>query len=248
MKKAAVFLVALVVIWLGLDYHFKHIEELGENLVADAYHGDLLAVKNDLENGAPLDYVFYFSDEARDYGGTYFNALQAAASGGNEKIISYLLKQGMDIDAPTPQGWTPLIIAVRDGQTTAAKALIYYKADLNAQTDLGATALMMAATQKFPTEKDRQDLLTYLLKRGANPNLTDVFGHSAFYYAAALQKADAAQILHEYGAAPTEQEKQEIRKLLKGKKGASVQKIRQLLTQKPKKTQMVEEEEEQEEE
>lgn len=234
MKKAAVFLVALVVIWLGLDYHFKHIEELGENLVADAYHGDLLAVKNDLENGAPLDYVFYFSDEARDYGGTYFNALQAAASGGNEKIISYLLKQGMDIDAPTPQGWTPLIIAVRDGQTTAAKALIYYKADLNAQTDLGATALMMAATQKFPTEKDRQDLLTYLLKRGANPNLTDAFGHSAFYYAAALQKADAAQILHEYGAAPTEQEKQEIQKLLKGKKNPGAKKILQILKRKPK--------------
>ena len=93
---------------------------------------------------------------------------------------------------------------------------------------------MMAATQKFPTEKDRQDLLTYLLKRGANPNLTDAFGHSAFYYAAALQKADAAQILHEYGAAPTEQEKQEIQKLLKGKKNPGAKKILQILKRKPK--------------
>lgn len=241
MKKAAVFLVALVVIWLGLDYHFKHIEELGENLVADAYHGDLLAVKNDLENGAPLDYVFYFSDEARDYGGTYFNALQAAASGGNEDVINFLLEQGLPIDYPTLQGWTPLFIAVRDGQAEAAKLLIYRGANLNAQTDRGATALMMAVTQKFPSEKVRRDLLLYLLKRGADPNQKDAFGHSAFYYAAALQNADSAELLCEYGAAPTDEEKKEIRELLKAEKGTDVTKIRRLLNKKPKKAPLAQE-------
>ncbi len=241
MKKAAVFLVALVVIWLGLDYHFKHIEELGENLVADAYHGDLLAVKNDLENGAPLDYVFFFYDEERDYNDVYFNALQAAASGGNEDVINFLLEQGMNINAPTPQGWTPLFIAVRDGQAEAAKLLIYRGANLNAQTDRGATALMMAVTQKFPSEKVRRDLLLYLLKRGADPNQKDAFGHSAFYYAAALQNADSAELLYEYGAAPTDEEKKEIRELLKAEKGTDVTKIRRLLNKKPKKAPLAQE-------
>lgn len=215
MKKAAVFLVALLVIWLGLDYHFKHIEELGENLVADAYHGDLLAVKNDLENGAPLDYVLYFYDDARDYGGVEFNALQAAASSGNEDVINFLIDQGLDIDSPTPQGWTPLFIATRDGQAEAAKLLVYRKANLNAQTDRGATALIMAITQKFPSEKVREDLLVYMLKRGADANQTDLAGRAPLYYAAAVKNPQAVKLLYEYGAKPDANTLQQIRTLLK---------------------------------
>ena len=130
---------------------------------------------------------------------------------------------------------------MRDGQAEAAKLLIYRGANLNAQTDRGATALMMAVTQKFPSEKVRRDLLLYLLKRGADPNQKDAFGHSAFYYAAALQNADSAELLYEYGAAPTDEEKKEIRELLKAEKGTDVTKIRRLLNKKPKKAPLAQE-------
>ena len=233
MKKTAIFILCILVIYLAVSYRQAQIRQLGEEFVTHAYYGELLETKESLENGAALDYVLYLKDPQRQYDGVYFNVLQAAASGGNEKIISYLLKQEMDINTRTPQGWTPLIIAVRDGQTTAAKALIYYKADLNAQTDLGATALMMAVTQEFPSEKEREELLVYMLKRGANPNLTNAFGYSALYYAAALHKANIAKILYEYGANPSTEEKQKIQELLKGKKEPEAKEILQLLKRKP---------------
>lgn len=107
--KIAIVFVALAAVWLGLSYHIRLQNEKGESLVADAYYGDLLAVKNGLEQGAPLRYVLYFQDEERDYGGAEFNALHAAASGGNEDVINFLLDQGLDINSPTPQGWTPCL-------------------------------------------------------------------------------------------------------------------------------------------
>ena len=241
MKKLAIAVIACVVVWLGLDYHARKIDFLGESLINYDYYGQLTFLKDALEHGAPLDYELYFYDDDRGYGGVVFNALQAAASGGNEDVINFLLKQGLPIDSPTIQGWTPLFIAVRDGQAEAAKLLIYRGANLNAQTDRGATALMMAVTQKFPSEKVRRDLVLYLLKRGADPNQKDAFGHSAFYYAAALQKADTAELLYEYGAAPTDGEKKEIRKLLKEEKGTAAAKIRRLLKQKPKKAPLAQE-------
>ncbi|OUO56681.1 hypothetical protein B5F75_04775 [Candidatus Avelusimicrobium gallicola] len=233
MKKIAVLLTALVVIYLAADYHVQRMHQLGAKLVQDAYRGDLLAVKEDLEQGAPPEYELYLQDLSRGYGGVQFTVLQAAASSGNEDLINFLLNEGFYIDYPTPQGWTPLFIAVRDGQAEAAKLLIYRNAELNAQTDRGATALMMALTQKFPSEKAREDLLLYLLKRGANPNLQDTSGHTALYYAAVLQNEKAAALLYEYGAAPDEEEKAQIRKLLSGKKDAAAKKILRLLKRHP---------------
>lgn len=233
MKKIAVLLTALVVVYLAADYHMQRMHQLGTNLVQDAYRGDLLAVKEDLEQGAPPEYELYLQDPSRGYGGVQFTVLQAAASSGNEDLINFLLNEGFYIDYPTPQGWTPLFIAVRDGQAEAAKLLIYRNAELNAQTDRGATALMMALTQQFPSEKAREDLLLYLLKRGANPNLQDASGHTALYYAAALQNEKAAALLYEYGAAPDEEEKAQIRKLLSGKKDAAAKKILRLLKHPP---------------
>lgn len=234
MKKAAIILIAAAVIWLGLDYHHKKINELGKNLILDAYYGNLLSVKEGLEKGAPLTYTLYLHDPDRGYGGVEFNALQAAASSGNEDIINFLLEQGLSIDEATPQGWTPLFIAIRDGRAEAAKLLIFRKANLNAQTDRGATPLLMALTQPFPTEKEREGLLLYMLKRGADVNWTDNFNNAPLYYAAVLKNARAAELLHEYGAAPDKQTKEKIKKLLAGKKDAASKKILQILKQKPK--------------
>lgn len=204
MKKALVFLTALLVCWLAAGYYTARQNVLNESLVSDAYYGDLVSVKNDLEDGADLSAELYFDDEDRQYTDMLFNALHAAASGGNEDVVSFLLDEGLPIDTPTPEGWTPLFIAARDGRSEAAKLLIFRGADLNAQTDRGATALLMVLTQQYPTEENRNSLLEYMLKRGADPNLADANGFSPLYYAAALKNQDALALLLEYGATPDE--------------------------------------------
>ena len=200
MKKILLCVTVLLVLWLAASYRSARQSELNENLVADAYYGDLISVKNGLEEGADITFELYFHDQDRQYDDMLFNVLHAAASSGNEDLINFLLEEGLDINYPTPDGWTPLFIAARDGQAEAAKLLIFRGADLNVQTDRGATALLMALTQPYPSEKARQDLLIYMLKRGADPNLPDANGFSPLYYAATLKNADAVELLLEYGA------------------------------------------------
>ena len=201
-NKIALGVITISVLLLAISYFVAVREDKGRALVTDAYYADLLAVKQDVEEGAPLDYAFYFQDDERQYHGVWFNARQAAASGGNEDIINFLLEQGFNINTQTPDGWTPLFIAARDGQAQAAKLLIYRGADLNMQTNLGATALIMELTQPFEKEQDRLDLLAYSLRRGANTNLTDNNGFSPLYYAALSNQPQRVELLLEYDANP----------------------------------------------
>ena len=232
MKKLAILLITVLVVWLAVDYHHALKKEQGEALVTAAYYGDLLSVKEALEEGAPATYTLYFNDDERQYTETEFNALQAAASSGDEDVINFLLEQGFDINAPTPDGWTPLYIAARDGQAEAAKLLVFRKAELNAQTHLGATALLMALTQPFETEQARTDLLTYMLKRGANPNLADNAGFPPLYYAAATLDPARVQLLLENGAQATPEQLEKILKMLQLKSGKNAKKIAALLKKK----------------
>ena len=199
-KRITLLGIILVVCLLAVSYRRALLRERGEMLIANAYYGNEIAVKDEVEQGAPLDFTLYFDDEEREYSRVRFNALHAAASGGNEDVINFLLEQRMDINALTPDGWTPLFIAARDGQAEAAKLLVYRGADLNLQTDLGSSALVMAVTQPYPSEEIRQNLLLYLLKRGADPNLTDQNGRTALYYAAVLNKLPVVELLLEYHA------------------------------------------------
>ena len=232
MKKFVILLITILVVWLAAGYHHARKEQLGEALITAAYYGDLLSVKEALEEGAPSAYTLFFYDEDRQYSEMNFNALQAAASGGNEDVINFLLDQDFDINIPTPDGWTPLYIAARDGQAEAAKLLVFREADLNIQTHLGATALIMALTQPFETEQARTDLLTYMLKRGANPNLADNAGFPPLYYAAATLDPARVQILLENGAKATPEQLDKILKMLQLKSGKNAKKIAALLKKK----------------
>ena len=200
MKKYVILIIILVVCWFGFSYHHRMLAWRGEQLVTHAYYGNLIAVKDEVEKGAPLNYVLWFDEDERNYKGKHFNALHAAASSGNVDIILYLLEQGIPIDITTKEGWTPLFIAAREGHAEAAKLLIYKQAAINIQTDMGATALTMVLTQPYPTEKDRLDLLEYMLRRGANPALKDRYGHDAWYYAKQMNNDGALELLEQYTA------------------------------------------------
>ena len=202
-KKISILLLAIGVLALAIDYRSTLVKESGEELIAHAYYGDLLSVKEAVENGAPLDYTLQFNDEERQYTQAVFNALHAAASSGDEDVINFLIDQGIAIDSQTPEGWTPLFIAARDGRAEAAKLLVFRHAQLNIPSDLGATALLMAATQPYPSEEERLSLLTYMLKRGADPNRVTQSGHPPLYYAAADENLPVVELLLENGAVVT---------------------------------------------
>ncbi len=229
-KKWAILAVALLVAWLDWSYRQNAQERLAANLIADAYRGDLVAVKNGLEDGAPLDYTLLFDDEERQYAGADFTPLHAAASGGNEDVINLLLDKGLDINRQTPDGWTPLFVAARDGRPEAAKLLIFRGANQNLQTDKGATPLIMALTQKFPSEAARTDLVTYMLKRGADPKLTTADGLDALFYAASYQKSpQLTELLLEHGAATSGANYKKLLALAQSRSDAGSRQIAKLL-------------------
>ncbi len=229
-RKFFLIVIILIVLCLAAGYHAALVQDRAERLIADAYYGQLEDVKEDVEQGAPLDFTLYFSDPQRDYSGVEFNALHAAASGGNEDIINFLLEQGMNIDAQTPEGWTPLFIAARDGRAEAAKLLVFRGAQIDVPTSRGATALLMAATQPYPSEEERLNLITYLLKRGANPNRAADTGFTPLYYAAAAQREKVVSLLLEYGAQLNPAAQQQLDTHLKNSPAA--QKIAALLKRK----------------
>ena len=90
----------------------------------------------------------------------------------------------------------------------------------------------MAITQKFESEKVRQDLLLYLLKRGADANLAANNGLPPLYYAAVLQNEAAVRLLRQYGAEKLHSplQKHLLEKMEKKDKKIT-QKIKKALTQ-----------------
>lgn len=198
MKKIIIFLAVVASLYCIFSFQQQKRVESARTLIIDAYRGDLLSVKNDVEQGASFDAEVYITDDFRQYNGIWFSALHAAASSGDEDIILFLLQEGFDINARTSDmGWTPLMVAARDGNTQAAKLLVYQGANVNLQSDLGATALTFAVTQPFPLEEDRLSLITYLLNHGADATLTDSFGHTPLYYAQQTGKNKIVQMLQD---------------------------------------------------
>ncbi len=183
MKKTIILLLSFMVLGCFVSYYQAERARKAEALLWAAYEGNLIEVKNLLEEGAEADYALYITDKSRHYQNALFTLPLAAASGGNEKILQYLVKNKLQIHSANDKNWTPLFIAVRDGHAEFAAQLIENEADINAQTDIGTTPLMLAFLTEFPDEKQRLSLIEYMLKKGANPNLQTQFNTDVLFYA-----------------------------------------------------------------
>jgi ankyrin repeat protein len=103
------------------------VNQAGETpLMMAALKGDMAGTQALLERGAKVN---------RDG----WTPLHYAASGPDAKIVGLLLDRGADIDAPSPNGTTALMMAAQYGSEDSVKLLIARGADLKRrnQRDLG---------------------------------------------------------------------------------------------------------------
>ncbi len=101
-----------------------------------------------------------------------------AVRSGDVADVRAMCSHGADPNAPFgPNGWAPLIHAVHKHQLGTAAALIDAGAKIDQPAPGGMTALMMAAGY------GHREMVALLLRRGANPRLTNPKGEAAIDYA-----------------------------------------------------------------
>jgi ankyrin repeat protein len=64
-----------------------------------------------------------------------------AATGGHDAVVLYLLDQGVNVNAVSPNGTTALMMAVREGRVSTFDLLLRRGADVNHRNENGVSAL-----------------------------------------------------------------------------------------------------------
>lgn len=137
------------------------------------------------------------------------DALLSVAMNGNEELVRLLVERGLNNatkqedccfcfglvqDYPLISKHTVFHIAAESGNETTVRLLLETGAiDIDAQNNLGRTALHMSVLSKGTGS------LEFLLRKGANMNLVDVQNRTALHYAA-RSSTKAMMILLERGA------------------------------------------------
>jgi ankyrin repeat protein len=101
-----------------------------------------------------LSLVQKLVDNDADVNKTGWTALHYAASGGHVPVIAHLLEHSAYIDAESPNGTTPLMMAAMYGSPEAVKHLIQAGADLTIKNQLGLTALDFAVRGQRQNAKE----------------------------------------------------------------------------------------------
>ena len=134
------------------------------------------------------DYVPLIYKGAIDY-----NLMIAASKGYSDEVIR-LINKGADIFSETEQGVTPLIFAISNNQTKAAKILISYGSDPNKKTARKETPLIIAV------KNGNAEIAEDLIRNDADLDLTDRYDATALHYASVYDNFQIADMLLYYSA------------------------------------------------
>ena len=155
--------------------------------VADAAErGDLEAVRSLVRQGA----------DANAAQGDGMTALHWAALRGDGDMTTVLLYAGANPEATTRLGgYTPVLLASKEGQTTALVLLLEAGADLQATTSTGASALHLAAAS------GRGDAVSALVQHGNEVDSRELaYEQTPLMWATARNRLEAVAALLEAGA------------------------------------------------
>lgn len=97
--------------------------------------------------------------------------LHKAVQNGDVAFINKFANNPYPVDEVNERGWTPLVIAVYNGNLDAINALLLHGANINYQNPKGTSILMYAKTNLLFTKN--YALLDYLIEKGANIHLRD---------------------------------------------------------------------------
>ena len=116
--------------------------------------------------------LFLLACNVRPY--AHFTPLADAARAGDIGAIHQLIGRGADPnEAAGNNNWTPLLHAIHTRQIGSVAALLDGGADINRAGGDGFTPLMMAAGYGYT------NIVELLLRRGADPAITDSHGATA---------------------------------------------------------------------
>jgi major membrane immunogen (membrane-anchored lipoprotein) len=131
----------------------------------------------------------YFKAAITDYTYDGKTLMHLAAENGWKDLIDVGIKCDMDIDVQLRQHyWTPLHLAIRNGELETAKTLIKAGADLNVGSK-GVTSLHSAVRQ------GDLELVELLISNGADVNARDMRDRTPLDYARLLHRQKMIKIL-----------------------------------------------------
>lgn len=128
---------------------------------------------------------------SRDESGT--SMLNVAVRNDNEDFVKQFLSLGADINSVSEdRGYTPVMDAVWRGNLEITKLLVKKGAELNTINKEGQTNLVLAVGA------DKNDICKVLVEHGADPDIKDQMGMSAYGYATLFRKEKLIEILKPY--------------------------------------------------
>lgn len=128
---------------------------------------------------------------SRDENGTPM--INIAVRNDNEELVKKFIKLGADINAVSEdRGYTPVMDAVWRGNLELTKFFIKEGAELNTINKEGQTNLVLAVGA------NKTKIIEALAKAGADPDIKDQMGMSAYGYASLFKKEEILSILEPY--------------------------------------------------
>ncbi len=127
--------------------------------------------------------------------GDGMTALHWAAINNDVELTKLLIQARANVNVTTRLGgYTPLLLAAKDGHVATVNELIRAGADPNRATTNGTTPLMLAAAS------GKTESVAALLERGAQIDATETKGETALMFAAARGRTEVIRALTARGA------------------------------------------------